>query len=320
MNALVIRPGSLGDIALTVPALDAIRHAGWRTTLACRGAFAPFFREIGACDETAAMDSAGFLPLFTAGTDIDVSLRSFLHRFDRILSYTGEDEPFSISLRRHARTTPVFHPVPPDIAGIHASDHLLVPLEASERAGIPADGLQRPTGLDPSAMRDTVLIHPGSGSPGKNWRRERFLDLFRRYAKEHPTTVILGPAEEDQAPFWTASIPEDRLLVGPAFDTLVQLFRRCIAYCGNDSGITHCAALCGVPAIAIFGPTDPAVWGPRGPAVTVIARNPGCSPCGHRRRNCPARKCLDSIEITQVEAAVNTTITPHGKTGPVHQR
>ena len=33
---------------------------------------------------------------------------------------------------------------------------------------------------------------------------------------------------------------------------------------GNDSGITHLAAALGAPVIALYGPTDPAVWGPRG--------------------------------------------------------
>jgi ADP-heptose:LPS heptosyltransferase len=43
-------------------------------------------------------------------------------------------------------------------------------------------------------------------------------------------------------------------------------------YIGNDSGITHLTAAVGTPVVALFGPTDPRVWAPRGPAVQVIAR------------------------------------------------
>ena len=39
---------------------------------------------------------------------------------------------------------------------------------------------------------------------------------------------------------------------------------------GNDSGMTHLAAAAGTPAIALFGPTDPAVWGPRGKDVCIL--------------------------------------------------
>jgi len=40
-------------------------------------------------------------------------------------------------------------------------------------------------------------------------------------------------------------------------------------YVGNDSGITHLAAAAGAPVLALFGPTDPSVWVPRGPNVRV---------------------------------------------------
>jgi ADP-heptose:LPS heptosyltransferase len=40
-------------------------------------------------------------------------------------------------------------------------------------------------------------------------------------------------------------------------------------YIGNDSGVTHLAAAVGTPVLALFGPTDPAVWAPRGPNVRV---------------------------------------------------
>ncbi len=44
---------------------------------------------------------------------------------------------------------------------------------------------------------------------------------------------------------------------------------RASLYIGNDSGITHLAAAVGTPVLAMFGPTDPAVWAPRGPNVRV---------------------------------------------------
>ncbi len=41
-------------------------------------------------------------------------------------------------------------------------------------------------------------------------------------------------------------------------------------YIGNDSGITHLAAALGTPTLALFGPTDPAQWAPRGPHVRIL--------------------------------------------------
>src|SRR5437899_3190184 len=55
-----------------------------------------------------------------------------------------------------------------------------------------------------------------------------------------------------------------------ALPQVFQLLRRCRAYIGNDSGITHLAAYLGCPTVAIFGPTDPRVWGPIGRRSRVI--------------------------------------------------
>ena len=48
------------------------------------------------------------------------------------------------------------------------------------------------------------------------------------------------------------------------------LLAGCAGYVGNDSGITHLAAAVGIPVVALFGPTDPAVWAPSGRNVTVV--------------------------------------------------
>ena len=41
------------------------------------------------------------------------------------------------------------------------------------------------------------------------------------------------------------------------------------AYIGNDAGMTHVAALCGIRTVVLFGPTDPRVWQPVGRRVHV---------------------------------------------------
>jgi ADP-heptose:LPS heptosyltransferase len=45
----------------------------------------------------------------------------------------------------------------------------------------------------------------------------------------------------------------------------------------NDSGIAHLAAGLGAPVVAIFGPTDPVTWRPRGPRVVAVGGTPGAT-------------------------------------------
>ncbi len=46
----------------------------------------------------------------------------------------------------------------------------------------------------------------------------------------------------------------------------------CRAFLGHDSGITHLAAAArkDLPIVALFGPTDPAVWAPPRPGGRVL--------------------------------------------------
>ena len=61
-------------------------------------------------------------------------------------------------------------------------------------------------------------------------------------------------------------------------------------YIGNDSGIAHLAAAVGTPVVALFGPTDPRVWAPRGRDVRVVQGagddgHPGCRGAGRHPEN-----------------------------------
>lgn len=97
---------------------------------------------------------------------------------------------------------------------------------------------------------DRVILHPFSGSAKKNWPLASFRELAR----------LLGDVA------WTCG-PEEELPEAVRFADLGQLaawIAGAPLYIGNDSGITHLAAAVGTPALALFGPTDPAIWCPAG--------------------------------------------------------
>jgi ADP-heptose:LPS heptosyltransferase len=75
------------------------------------------------------------------------------------------------------------------------------------------------------------------------------------------------------------------------------------ALVGADSGPAHVAAAVGVPAITLFGPTDPRLTAPLGPGQTALWRQPVCGPCF--LGECPIdHRCMEAIEVAQVEAAI----------------
>lgn len=97
---------------------------------------------------------------------------------------------------------------------------------------------------------ERIVMHPFSGSARKNWP----LAKFRALAAE------LGDVA------WTCG-PEEELDGAERFADLAELGRwlqGARLYIGNDSGITHLAAAVGTPTLALFGPSDPAIWCPAG--------------------------------------------------------
>ncbi len=86
------------------------------------------------------------------------------------------------------------------------------------------------------------------------------------------------------------------LLRGLVLPQVAAVLSCCSCYVGNDSGITHLAAWLGLPVVALFGPTDPAMWAPRGEHVRVVAAP------GGRGSN------MEAISVTQVFDAVSSLL------------
>jgi ADP-heptose:LPS heptosyltransferase len=116
----------------------------------------------------------------------------------------------------------------------HAADHLLRTL-ALPRPSVP--DLWRSGG-------ETIFLNPASGSPRKNW--PHFPELLSRLSGSR-------------------SIPHNLTL-----PQLLGEISRARLFIGNDSGITHLAAYIGCPTVALYGPTDPRIWGPIGRRARVI--------------------------------------------------
>ena len=164
-----------------------------------------------------------------------------LSSFDVIHSWYGAHRP---AFRQAVAGLPfVFHTaLPPETGDLHAADFF------ARQVGLATPVVPHiPVAAEPHGR---VVIHPFSGGARKNWPLERWQALG----------AILG-AERADSRF-------ERL------DDLAAWLAGAKLFVGNDSGITHLAAAVGTPVVALFGPTDPAVWAPRGPRVRILRHQP----------------------------------------------
>ncbi|MFC1738148.1 glycosyltransferase family 9 protein [Planctomycetota bacterium] len=129
----------------------------------------------------------------------------------------------------------------------------------------------RDEGVDFS--KKIIFIHPGSGSKEKCWHLDNFLAVAEKLASQGKDVIfLLGPAELER--FSKDKLKKikqaSRCLTDLSLKQVLGVLSCADSYLGNDSGITHLAGALGVKTIAVFGPTNPAVYKPIGPAVTVL--------------------------------------------------
>ncbi len=91
---------------------------------------------------------------------------------------------------------------------------------------------------------------------------------------------------------------------------LAAIYERCAAVVGCDTGPVHLAAALGVPVIGLYGPKDPAIYGPwsarENHPQDAIWKQVHCSPC--TLRWCGNVICMDAIRPDEVRAAVERAI------------
>lgn len=99
---------------------------------------------------------------------------------------------------------------------------------------------------------------------------------------------------------------------------VVEIAKKTIKYIGNDSGITHLFSILGVETIAIFGPTLPDIWAPKGENVKIVYKDVGCNGCDYEKmKNCSDRKCLNSIKLEDILPFFSEPGLQDGKTSGI---
>ncbi len=276
----VVRPGGLGDTILVLPALD--RLAGARLTLV-GSSWAEELRPLIPFPlEIARFDGAALLPLFDPSPERDPT--GLFAEADEVVLYTDSpDENLAVNARRFCRGRAVLWPVTP-APGVHAADHFA---GAVPGAGPAVPSLRVPEGLrswGEEWLRGhlgggvPIAIHPGSGGRRKCWPAGRFAEVAGRLGR--PVVMVEGPADGEACREFLSEVrgvPVARA-AGLTVPQAASLIAACGALVGNDSGVSHLAAALGVPTVAVFGPTDPAVWAPLGPRVRVVRGAGGAWP------------------------------------------
>jgi heptosyltransferase-1 len=339
-SLLVVRLGSMGDVIHTLPALSAMRRAlpeatiGWVieerwAELLCtlpaprfgpRSARRPLVDKVHTVDtkgwrknraafQTWEQIAAGVSELraaqFEIAADFQGAIRSAL-----IARCSGAPVIFGFS-RSWEYAASMFYSRKVAACGTHIVEQNLSLASAivkAELAYAPVvfprnEEVEQQTGewLRQHSVGRFAILNPGAGWGAKRWPAARYAEVARELESIGVKSLInYGPGEEELAGEVESTAADAAIKVASSITQLISLTRRASLFIGGDTGPMHLAAACGVPVVAIFGPTDPARNGPFATPNVVLRSSLSSTTYSHGKAS---DRGILSITVAEVIAA-----------------
>jgi heptosyltransferase III len=339
-RVLVVALRRLGDVLLTTPLIRSIKRAFPRASIDA-AVFAGTEGILAGNPDLAETIALPQRP--TVGESLPL-LRRFARRYDLALSTQTGDRPtalawfagrqsagplegegFSAAIKRFALSR--------SYTTDRRQHRVLDVLRVTDLLGIPAraeivcprDNVRQ----DLIPTQPYAVVHTTPMFVYKRWTIEGWRTLAASLRARGLSVLAIG-AKSDGAyldEVWRAGdvVRFDGKLMWPEISAVIGAAR---VYVGPDTAVTHLAAATGAPTVALYGPTDPRIWGPWpvggldrpwNPAGTVqrrgnvwLVQNPlPCLPCqqeGCMRRLDSHSQCLDELTADQVVAAVDQAL------------
>ncbi len=293
---LFIRGGAIGDFILTMLSLRLVREVLPDNEIEILGypSIASLAVAAGLADRVRPLEDPRLATFFAPGAKLDPDWCAYFAGFDVVVSCLYDpDGFFAGNLHVAGVKTLVACPYRPDETPPHvpAAVQFAKPLESLglflEDANLDLSYPDPPGGVEslvPDILSTPCLaLHPGSGSPRKNWGYERWSEVLERLHRENPEFRFLitsGEAEAETIGGFLALLDRAGLphvhLSSPALAELGAVYRHVAGFLGHDSGLSHLAATAGARGLLLFGPTEPGIWAPVSPRVRVLRAPDAC--------------------------------------------
>jgi heptosyltransferase-3 len=337
---LVVALRRLGDVLLTTPLIRSVRRAWPAATIDAL----VFANTAGILAGNPDLDRIITLPERPAASETAALARRLFKRYALAVSTQSGDRPTMFALAAGRMHAGVVETRPAALlkrlllrrrvameAGVHRVEEMLRLADALgiERvpevvcpAGSPA--VQTPT-------QTYAVIHAAPMFHYKRWTRDGWRAVAADLARRGLLVVATGGPDPGETRYldevWEGTAVR-RLDGQLSWAELAALLSRAAIYVGPDTSVTHLAAASGCPTVALFGPTDPRLWGPwpagglagswqangalqqRG-NVWLVRHALPCQPCqeeGCYRHVASFSHCLDVLAPDAVLAAVDRAL------------
>lgn len=311
MKILLVRLSSFGDVVFTLPLAKALRGEADRLAWAVEGPLAGLLEGAAYVDATLAAttrswrrrpfsaETRGELRAFLSSLrafapDVVVDAQGLLKsawvtlaaRADRKVGFgfrTATEKGNALVTRERVDVPPGTHAVD---RGLALAERVLG-RSGFERTPDVSHLVARPAPavdawLAARSERPFALLQPFSSRATKEWAPAEAAAFCRALASHGIDAVLRwGPGERERAESIADRADGAASLAPPTPPAAsARLAARAALFVGADTGPTHLAAAAGTPTVALFGPTDPARFGPVGPRVRILRDESGAYNAG----------------------------------------
>jgi len=326
-NILIIKLRYIGDVLLATPTVRAIKAArpDVRVTMMVNRGTEGVLSGNPDLDEIIVLDKGSL----AAQGQLIAGLRRW--RFDAVIDLTDGDRsaflswisgaPVRIGFNDEQRWRGHYYTqVVQSMPGVqHRIDR---DLEALKSLGIQASSKDPQLWLTPEEensadhlldqlcvqrSQSMVILQPGARYWFKAWPPERFAELADRLTSQYGCQVLIGGSDQDvDLAQQIRQMAKSRPINAAGRTTIKQfaaIAKKSALFVGSDSGAMHIASAVGAPVVALFGPSNPREWGPRGGPVEVLYKELDCRSCFHPTCIRGEENCMRLFTVHEVFAA-----------------
>lgn len=342
-RVLAIKFYGLGNIAMILPTLAAMKEADPDVEIdfLTLPGNVPLLDQSGLVSRALTVEVSGFgaflgsaMALYDAlrsgGYDAVLDFEQFMKLSGIFAFVTGAEARVGFNTDGQARGWLYTHRVA-YADTVHMADifmRLALPFDLAQH---PAEGVRvrvdpadRASALAAAGVSDgatLIAMHVGTGPNYgkvalKRWSIDRFARLADHLIETRGARVVFTGVGEEEATLVREALSRMRhaesarsLCDGLSIGELTGLLDACTFVVSNDTSVMHLAGLVDTPVVAIFGATEPKLYGPRGRADLVFYKGLYCSPClsnyNLKMSRCVNPVCMQQIGVDEVVAGID---------------
>lgn len=269
---LIIKQGAMGDFFCAVSAFSAIRekHPNDHLTLITSKTFVGLARTLGYFDEILTDPRPQIYQL-----DIMLKLRNTIISPDKVYDLQCNQRTAAYRLLSLTEKSPEWLCMPWDQSWRTVLARYTV---ANLPPFVPADFSRFSTDLTSLGIKSPfALIVPGSSkrhADDKRWPIENYIDVTHHIHNKGIQPVVIGGPDEDFSPSLSGLKAILDLSGKTTLVDLVGITRAACFAIGNDTGVMHLAALCGIPVVVLMSGVCPSERVARGPSYRHLIKDP----------------------------------------------